>query len=266
MRIKFLSLLARPFLCLHWAICTPLNTCLCVRMQSCREDPRLSVSVSVCDYICVCVQSCKGTARFLRRHDFLFFSPHKKIDTKGWILSVRTSEHIHSWLWTNINNLWTHMQIWWHSHRNTQCSSATQQTKRCEISNSNHLGFQQLSSDERAKTVSRNPMQPSFSFPGWWDNWYSIPYMCLYKIYICLLLNAPALRPLHSNQDYPSCAELRFLCIPTRVVFVIDHMHEDGGSLKTLPRHLVMEIIGVAKFSCCRTRCKRMQKKPQGRH
>lgn len=116
---------------------------VCVRMQSCREDPRLSVSVSVCDYICVCVRSCKGTGRFLRRHGFLFFPPPppKKRDTKGWILCVRTWEYIHSWLWTNINNLWTHMQIWWHSHRNTQCSSATQQTKRCEISQLESFGI-----------------------------------------------------------------------------------------------------------------------------
>lgn len=76
------------------------------------------------------------------------------------MLCVRTSEYTRFQLWTNIHYLWTHMQIWWHSCRNTQCSSATQQTGRWEISNSNHLGFQQLSSDERAKPWAEIPSSP----------------------------------------------------------------------------------------------------------
>lgn len=120
---------------------------LCVRIQSHKKDPKVSLSVCVCVYlytvyarVCVCRMLQRNRQIFQEAGGFL------KTATKGFIFLC---EHQN----TCASSCGQTCIIYEHTCRyeGSVHSWATLQTTRYEICILNHLGFQQLSSDERAK-------------------------------------------------------------------------------------------------------------------
>lgn len=136
MRIKFPSLLVRPFVFTRLFARRPT---LCVIIQSCREDPRLSASECIKG---MCAWSCKGIGRFQNNH---LSSPEQST----WRVHQKT-------LASSCGHIYIiNAHVCRCGHTGTRDRVQPHYKQPCEICFSNHLGFEQLSSDERASFVSK---------------------------------------------------------------------------------------------------------------
>lgn len=131
----------------------------------------------------MCAWSCKGTGRFQNNH-----LSSREQSARRMFFNVETSETLAA-ICGHVYIINAHVCRC--GHTGTRDRVQPLQTEPCEICFSNHLGFEQLSSDERASFVSKTEICStwaeipcSLSSAGWCNHWYCIPYVC-FCIFVC---------------------------------------------------------------------------------